>query len=257
MHPILFKVGPFTVTTWGVFVLTGILLAVYYAAREAEKAGFRRDDLYDLAFFSVLAGIVGARLFYVLTHWSEFAADPVEILRIWHGGMVFYGGFLLGVPAALAFVYRRKLPPSRVADWIAPGIPLAIAIGRWGCFFNGCCFGKPTELPWGVIFPDGAAGAQFPGVHLHPTQIYESIGQVLVFLFLLYLKRQRHLAPGTLFWTMAFLSPLVRFFDDFFRYYEPSQYLFGGLLTLSQGISLAISLVALLALFRLWGGKTS
>ncbi len=256
MHPVLFKVGPFTVTTWGVFVLAGILLAVFYTAREAEKAGFRREDIYDLAFFAVLAGLVGARLFYVATHWQEFAPDPLEILRVWHGGMVFYGGFLLGVPAALLFVHRRRLPLAQVADWVAPGIPLAIAIGRWGCFFNGCCYGKPTHLPWGVVFPDGAAGAQFPGVHLHPTQIYESIGQFLVFLFLWFLKR-RHpdLPAGSLFWIMAFLSPLVRFLDDFFRYYEPSQYL--GFLTLSQVISLTLSLAALLALFRLWGGRGS
>jgi len=255
MHPILFRIGSLTITTWGVFVLTGFIIGTLYVAREAKKAGYNTDMVYDLAFFVLLASLIGARLSYVFTHWQEFAQDPLEILRIWHGGMVFYGGVLLAVPVAYYYVKKHKLNPGPVADWIAPAFSIGIAIGRWGCFFNGCCFGKACSLPWCVVFPPiSAAGHTFPGIKIHPTQLYESFGEFLLFLFLIYLKKFK-LPRGFIFWTFAFFAALIRFVDDFFRYYEPDQFVMG--MPIPQLISIIIMAVSAIAVLKLWISRSS
>ena len=250
MYPILLRVGPLEIRTWGLFVMLGFIAGAYWAAREAKRSGNDPSFIYDLTFYTILASIIGSRIFFVIEKWNEiFRQNPLKALAVWEGGLIFFGGVIFAIPTAIHFVKKTGMNPWKVGDWIAPGFALGIAIGRIGCFFNGCCFGKPTALPWGVIFrPESAAGSTFPGTPLHPTQLYESIGELLVFFILLSLRKRKK-RDGFLILTFAFFGSLVRFIDDFFRYYEPDAYILGPL-TFNQLISIAIILLAILLMAR-------
>jgi len=250
VYPILVRIGPLEIRTWGLFVMLGFIAGAYWAAREARRSGQSPSFIYDLTFYIILASIIGSRIFFVIEKWGEiFSRNPLKALAVWEGGLIFFGGVILAIPTAIYFIRKKGLNTWKVGDWIAPGFALGIAIGRIGCFFNGCCFGKPTDLPWGVIFsPESAAGAQFPGIPIHPTQLYESIGELIVFFVLLYLRGKKH-REGFLLLTFAVLGSLVRFIDDFFRYYEPGAYVLGPL-TFNQLISVAIALTAVFLMAR-------
>lgn len=215
MHPVLLKIGSLKVYSYGVFVAIGFLAALWVAGREIERKGLSRDAFYDMGFWAVLFAIAGSRLFHVLVYWEFYRANPAEILKLWNGGLVFYGGFLGAVAVCAVFLRRHRMPFLPVADASALGIPLGLAFGRIGCTAAGCCFGKPTILPWGIVFSDPASLAPL-GVRLHPTQIYESFAGFTIF-GLLYATRNRFETPGMLFWTMLILYGVVRSFLEIFR----------------------------------------
>ena len=169
MMPELFRIGPIPVHTYGLMWMVGIWLAVWRALRVARRYGVDPDDVFDLAFWAILVGVIGGRLGYVLIFWRSYAEDPLAILRVWEGGMSYFGGFGLAILAAWWFVRRRRLDAWRIADLAAPSIALGYAIARIGCFGAGCCYGAPTDLPWGVLFP----GHSHP---VHPTQLYSTNG---------------------------------------------------------------------------------
>lgn len=179
MHKIAFEL-PFwgghnlTIHWYGILVATGFIVGLWTASRRAARAGLSAQAIMDLGPCLLIGALVGARALYVASYWREqFAAGPWwEMFMIHHGGLVFYGGL---VGASLSFIiYARwkKLPLWKTADLLAPGIALGQAIGRLGCLLNGCCYGKPTSLPWAIRFPPGHETA---GVAVHPTQIYESL----------------------------------------------------------------------------------
>ncbi len=250
MYPIIAKIGPLEIRSWGLFVMVGFIVGGLIAAKEAKKQGYKPDFIYDLTFYVIIASIIGARIFFVIEKWDEFfKINPLKIFAVWEGGLIFFGGVLLAVPVAIFYIKRKGLSVWKVGDWIAPGFAIGISIGRIGCFFNGCCFGKPTSLPWGVIFsPESAAGSIFPNVPLHPTQLYESVGDFLVFLILTRLKKTKPF-DGFLLLVFAILASLVRFIDDFFRFYEHHAYILGPL-TFNQVISLAIIGLSAILLLR-------
>ena len=215
MHPILVKIGSLKVYSYGVFVAVGFLAAIRVAGQEIDRKGFDREIFYDLAFWLVVAAILGARLFHVLVYWPYYAANPSEIYRIWNGGLVFYGGLLAALAAGLVFVRRRGLPFLSLADAAALGIPLGLAFGRIGCTLAGCCYGKPTAVPWGIVFSDPASLAPLH-VPLHPTQVYESLAGFAIF-GILAATRDRFVTPGMRFWTMLILYGAARSFLEIFR----------------------------------------
>ncbi len=221
MMPELIHIGPFTVYTYGFMWMVGIGLALWRAARVAPRYGVRPDDLFDLTFVMVLLGILGGRVAFVITQWSLYADDPLKAFRIWEGGMSYFGGFGLAILAGLWMVRRRRLPAWQIADLAAPSVALGYAIARVGCFGAGCCYGAPTDLPWGVLFP----GHSEP---CHPTQLYSTAMNLIIFAVLLGLeKRPRH--QGQLFGWFLALHGGYRFINEFFRAGATSVIAFAGL----------------------------
>jgi len=208
------------------------------------------DKILDFSLVAMVAAIIGSRAFYVLSHLSEYRANYWSMLAVWEGGLTFYGGVLLAVPAAIIFMRRRKLPLWPLADLVAPAFALGVGFGRLGCFLNGCCFGKPSSLPWAMRFPvNSAAGAM--NCALQPTQLYESLFGFALFALLMYLVRKKFF-PGFLFCLFIATYSVWRFFLDFFRYYEASQFTVLGL-TNNQWVSiflLAGSAVTAVVLYK-------
>jgi phosphatidylglycerol:prolipoprotein diacylglycerol transferase len=243
MHPVLLQVGNLKIYSYGVFVAVGFLAAIWVAGREIARQGIDREKFYDMGFWVVLSAIAGARLFHVLVYWPQYAANPVEILKLWNGGLVFYGGFLAAVAACLLYLRRNRIPFLPVADASAIGIPLGLAFGRLGCTMAGCCFGKPSTLPWAVTFSDPASLAPLH-VPLHPTQIYESLAGFAIF-GILYAARDRFRTPGVRFWTMLILYGVARSFLEIFRD-DPRGFL--GPLSESQVVSAVLIVYAVASL---------
>src|SRR4030043_1413495 len=191
MHPILFRFGPLTIHTYGLLVAVGFLIGLGFAVRQARKEGTPADKIIDLGFYILLSAIIGLRLFFILINASHYIKNPLDIFKIWEGGLVFYGGVLLAVPTAIWYVKKNGLGIWRTADVFAPSIAIGHALGRLGCFFAGCCYGKTAEaLPWAVRFTYSESLAQI-GIPLHPTQLYESAGEFINFLILIALRKNK------------------------------------------------------------------
>lgn len=137
MHPILLRIGEFTLHTYGVLLAVGFFLAILVALREARRVGIDPNVIMDLAFYTLLAALVGSRVFYVLTTWEEFRDNPIDMVRFWRGGLVFYGGLIFAFLIGVWYVRKHHLNFTMLADLVAPSIPLGHAIGRLGCFSAG------------------------------------------------------------------------------------------------------------------------
>lgn len=209
MYPTLFSYGPLVIHSYGVLVAIGVLIAVYLLRQNAERVGVQPNFVVDLALFVVLVGFLGARLFYVALYWDYFRAAPLEMIQIWKGGLVWYGGFAGGWIGFYLFTRFKHLPFMVLLDLFVPAVALAQGFGRIGCFLNGCCFGIKTNVPWAVHVP-------FSDHPIHPTQLYESAFCFLLagFLFLLW---RRRLATGFVSFMYFLLYPTGRFFLEFLR----------------------------------------
>jgi len=236
MHPILLKIGPLTVYSYGVMVALGFGLAAYLAARRAASFGMRSEDVLDLVIYLVIGGIAGARLLYVALNAGYFARHPGEVCSITQGGLAFHGGLAADIAVAVFYARARKIPFWNIADLLAPYLALGQAIGRIGCFLNGCCYGiEARRLPWGVAFPGS-------GVPRHPTQLYASF--ILLLLFLVLRERQdRRRFGGEVFIAYCGLYAFQRFFVEFLRGDTP-RILFG--MNLPQVLSLGMFAVSVL-----------
>lgn len=183
------------ITWYGVLVVAGMAAAALLAVREEKRLGLPRDTFIDLALLLIPCGILGARLYYVLFTWREYASDPLSILYIWNGGLAVYGGIIAGLLVVLLFARRRKLPAPTLLDCIAPGLALAQGIGRWGNFFNGEAYGLPITDPRFRFFPVGVPiGGEW---HL-AAFFYESAADILIFLWLWLRRKKRTRAGDTL-----------------------------------------------------------
>jgi phosphatidylglycerol:prolipoprotein diacylglycerol transferase len=257
MYPELFRIGNFPVNTYGVLLAFSFLAALFVASRLGARDGLPRERVYDLGLWMLLAALVGSK---VLLLWAMpgYRDDPWSLVSLdfLRSGGVFYGGFIGAVVTGYVLVRRYGLPWWKTADAFAPGIALGQAIGRQGCFAAGCCWGEPTTLPWGVRFTELAhelTGVP-AGVHLHPTQLYESFAALGIFLFLIWLHR-RKLFSGQVILFYAVLYSAARFVIEFFRA-DPRGDI-AGLTTLtslstSQLISLIVGVGALLVLILRW-----
>ena len=253
MHPELFKIGPLTVHTYGVLVAAGFLLGVYLAVRQAKKEGIPPNKIVDLGFYILLSALVGSRLFYVMINAGHYIKNPLDIFKVWEGGLVFYGGILFTVPTVLWYVKKNALSVWSTADLFAPSLAIGHAIGRIGCFYSGCCYGKPADgLPWAVTFTDPQCLALI-GVPLHPTQLYESIGEFTIFLVLITLRKRKSF-NGQLFVTYVILYSVLRFIVEFFRG-DVARGFFTPQISFSQGVSVLMFLTAVAGFIVLRRGK--
>lgn len=234
MRPELLKIGSFTLYTYGFMWMVGIWLAVWRALRLAPRYQVQPDDVLDIAFWSVALGIVGGRLTYVGMHWSQHAPDPLSILRVWEGGMSYFGGFGLAIATAIYIIRRRRIPIWQLGDLAAPSLALGYAIARIGCFGAGCCYGAPTSLPWGIQFP----GLDTP---VHPTQLYATGMNLLIFGVLSGWAAHRRF-EGQLFAAFLTLHGLYRFINEFFRAGATSRYAIDSTLTFGHLVALMVIL---------------
>lgn len=235
MHPVLFKIGPLAIYSYGIMVALGFIVAIYLAKQRAKEDGIDPDRVIDLGVYTLISGVIGSRLLYVLLNIREYLASPLEILMLHHGGMVFYGGLILAVAAGTLFLRKRQIPIFEMGDTIIPYVALGQAIGRIGCLLNGCCYGKVTNLPWGIYLP----GHPLP---LHPTQVYFSLNSLALFLILGFI-REKKVYTGQIFLSYFLLYTLTRFFIEFLR--GDTLTVVFGKFSVSQLISVIILVISL------------
>jgi phosphatidylglycerol:prolipoprotein diacylglycerol transferase len=257
MYPELFHIGSFPINTYGVFLALAFLCAILITVKLAARDGLPREKIYDLCLWMLLSSLIGSKILMLFTE-PEYRDHPSQLISLdfLRSGGVFYGGLIGAVLTGYFLMRRYNLPWWKTADACAPGIAIGNFFGRQGCFAAGCCWGKPTTLPWGVKFTE--LGHEVTGVptdaYLHPTQLYESFAMLLVFFFLLWLHKHRRFSGQViLFYTL--LYSVIRFGIEFLRD-DPRGDVFGlttltGLST-SQIISIVVGAGALLLLIARW-----
>ncbi|HJM82896.1 MAG TPA: prolipoprotein diacylglyceryl transferase [Nitrospinota bacterium] len=242
MLPELFSVGPLTLHTYGLMVASGFILGIWLIARLGGKEGISQDIVYDTAFWTIIAAIIGARSVFALTEYQFFLNHPLEFFKIWRGGMVFYGGFLGAVVAVYICSKVYKFDLFLLGDIIAPGAALGHAVGRLGCFAAGCCYGIETSVPWAVIFTKINSMAP-TGIPLHPTQVYDSINEFSIFIILIVMQRYKTF-KGQIWWAWVGMYAIGRFIVENYRG-DPRGVYFDGLLSTSQIIGIMALLIAI------------
>ena len=195
MFPVLFHVGSFVVHSYGIMLMAAFLVALgraYSVAKRQRDPDLPPDSVLDVGIWMIVVGVVGARLLFVAVDWSEYAHAPDfpgNIFKVWQGGLSFHGGLGGGIGAMVVYCLVKRLSILKMADLFTPSVMIAYAIGRIGCFLNGCCYGAPTSMPWGVrFFDDGTGHLTVPS---QPTQLYSTVLATVFFLGLVYVERHR------------------------------------------------------------------
>ncbi|UCF30101.1 MAG: prolipoprotein diacylglyceryl transferase [bacterium] len=217
MLPELFQIGGFTLHTYGVLVALGILAGVALSEHLNRRQGGEPGRFVDISFILVLSGLIGARLFFVLVNLDYYLDDPVEIFMVWQGGLVFFGGLVGGLLGLLAAIRLYRLPLWHTMDIAAPGLALGHTLGRLGCFSAGCCYGRPTGLPWAVTFTDPRCLAtDVLDTPVHPTQLYSAVFLAVLVIFLVW-RSGRKRFPGEVAALYVGLYSSFRFGVEFYR----------------------------------------
>lgn len=253
MHPILFEIGGFPVYTYGVLLAAAYLLGLQFALVRAKARGLDGNRVMDLGIWIIISALIGAKLLLLVVDFDTFRRDPGELLTLMRSGGVFYGGLIAAVAVAIWYMRRHGMPLWSVSDAFAPGIALGHVVGRLGCFFAGCCYGRPTGVPWAVTFSNEYA-AQNVGTPLnlaiHPTQLYEAGAELVILGALLLLERRGGSFPGRTFWSYMLMYGITRFVIEFYRG-DPRGMV--GMLSTSQFVSVLLvplSIVMLIVLAR-------
>src|SRR6476660_2261080 len=251
MYPRLFELGPVTVYTYGGLLAAAYLLGLQLARVRASARGLDANRILDLGIYIIIAALLGAKLLLLVTDFDAFRANPRELLTLARSGGVFYGGLILAVVVALLYIRRIGLPLWTTCDVFAPGIALGHVVGRFGCFFAGCCYGKPTTVPWAITFTSPFAAANVGttlNVPLHPTQLYEAGAEALILIALLATESRGRRFPGRTFWLYMLMYAISRFIIEFYRG-DPRGTVF--MFSTSQFISLVLAPLAIVMLVHL------
>ena len=239
MYPVLIRLGTLEIHTYGVLVAAGFLAGILTAQRRARRAGLAPERISDLGVWLILSAMLGAKLFHIIFFWNDFIegwrATGLASLR---AGFVFYGGFLGAALGLMAYARLHKLPVWQLADVLAPSVALGHAFGRLGCFFEGCCYGKVCTLPWAIHLP-GHAGA------LHPTQLYEAAGNLVIFAGLSAFYRHKRF-DSQICWLYVLSYGALRFLVEFFRGDYEVYYL--GIFTIAHIMAGGLMIVAVAGL---------
>jgi prolipoprotein diacylglyceryl transferase len=249
------NLGPLRLNAYGMMIALGVIAAVWLAGRRVEKRGIgTREDMSSIAMVAVPIGIVGARLYHVITDWSKFSNDKFAIIKIWQGGLGIWGGILFGVVSGLFVARRRGMPIAATLTCIAPALPLAQSIGRWGNWFNQELFGRPTTLPWALRVSDTTAmsAGYKAGTTFHPTFLYESLACALLFIGLLALDKRVPMRDGRLFAVYTAGYTAFRFFIEGLRV-DPA-HLIGGM-RLNQWVALIVFFVSVAVIVAMRGAS--
>ena len=253
MYPELFKIGPVAIRSYGLMLAISVLLGVFYVYKMAKRKGYDFDRLFSLAYILVFGGIIGARLAYVLFHIPDFEGhwldtiNPFGTDQIGIAGLNLYGGIILAVLLAYLYMLWRKLPILQTLDVFAPTVGLGLVFTRIGCFLNGCCYGTPCNLPWGVHFPEGSIPYYtFGNTAIHPSQLYSSLYGLIIFLFLHWRLKHKQF-DGQVVGLLFMVEAVFRYAIEFVRYYENAMHIhfFGMQPTYNHLIAIAQFLLGL------------
>ncbi|HIK28441.1 MAG: prolipoprotein diacylglyceryl transferase [Oscillatoriaceae bacterium SKW80] len=252
--PIIFQLGPLTVRWYGLLIASAVVIGVILSQYLAKRRHLNPEIISDLAIWLILAAIPGARIYYVLFQWPQYAQNPADIIAIWKGGIAIHGAILGGIAATLIFARLQKTSFWQLADLVAPSLILGQAIGRWGNFFNSEAFGAPTNLPWKLFIPKNMRPQGYENFeYFHPTFLYESLWNLAVFgllitLFFRDLKGKLRLKAGTLFLTYMVAYSSGRLWIEGLR----TDSLMLGSLRIAQIVSLAGIILGLAGLAWLY-----
>jgi len=240
VFPRLIRIGSFYLPTYGVILAIAYLVGIWMLRRKARAEGLPEQKIFDFSLYVLASAILGAKLLLVIVEWRHYMRSPGDFIEVLRSGGVFYGGLIAATTVGIWYMRKHRLPAWKIADMGAPSIALGEAIGRWGCFAAGCCYGKPTEGPFGVTFRDPfaheAVGTPL-NVALHPTQIYLSVNAFLIFLILQWAYRRRTF-DGEVFWLYVLLYAITRGILETFRGDSVRGFLIPGVLSTSQFIGL-------------------
>jgi phosphatidylglycerol:prolipoprotein diacylglycerol transferase len=254
MFPDLLTIGTFTIHTYGMCIALGALLGILLISYDAKKQNFDQQQILDLAFYLLIAAIIGSRVFYILLNPHYYRQHPFEMVMIWRGGLVFYGGFLFAFATCFIYLKRRHLPFLKTCDLLAPGLALGEVFGRIGCFFAGCCYGNAAKLPWSVVFNHPHSLAKV-GIPLHPTQLYASLKSLIVFIILISFRKYQR-GDGQIIWLYTLLYAIGRLIIEPFRGDERGLLILGSI-TLTQAIALLLIPLALVMVVYLGRRQTA
>lgn len=253
MHPVLFRfpeawpfIGGLALHTYGLMIALGFLLGMLYVKMESERTGLDPQKTLDLFFWVMVGGILGARVFYIINSVDHFWSDPLVFFKVWEGGLVFQGGVIGALIVAIIFIRKNQMPFFKTTDVFAPPLALGHALGRIGCFFAGCCFGKqcdPDEFPFAVIFPHNHETVAPPGIPLYPTQLMESLGEFLLFFFLLFYRKKKPF-DGAVFLIYLIVYSVLRSIMEVLRGDVIRGFVIEPYLSVAQLISLLTIIVA-------------
>lgn len=244
------EIGPLTIYWYGVIIATGAAIGLWLAMKEAERLGWNKDLLIDFLIYAVPIAIIFARIYYVTFEWERYSDGPLwKVIAIWEGGIAIHGAVIGGVVTAIVFSRVRKIPFWQLADIVAPSLILGQAIGRWGNFMNQEAHGGP--IPEGSvlydILPDFILQQMtIDGVTYQPTFLYESLWNILIFVLLIYMRRQWNPIRGEIFLTYAIMYSIGRFFIEGMR--TDSLYVVGDLRT-AQLVSILTIIIGLILIF--------
>lgn len=250
MLPVLLKIGPFPIHSYGLLIAIGFLSAVWVMNRLAIRSGLNAQVIGDLAFRALISGFIGGRILFVITRWDYFSDNLLAIFKVWEGGFVFYGGVILAFFVSYHYLRKHRQNIWLSADVAMMGLTLAHAFGRLGCFAAGCCYGKPTDVAWGIRFFSPLVDSDFRGIPLHPTQLYESFSMFVLFAGLwIIFKRRVFDGQAALTYFMAY--PIIRSIVEIYRGDSIRGFVVEGILSTSQFISILVFLAALsVAIYR-------
>ena len=230
MNPVAFTIFGIDVMWYGVLISAGVLAGIFVALKEAERTGFKEDDLIDFLLYAIPAGIVGARIYYVIFSWDYYRQNLSQIINIRNGGLAIHGGIIAGVITGILFCKKRRINVLELLDLVMPSLALGQSIGRWGNFINQEAHGGPTDLPWGILVD---------GRKVHPTFLYESIMNILIFIFLVWFRKHKKASHGQILGLYLILYSAGRFLIEGLR---TDSLMFAGM-RIAQLISLASILI--------------
>ena len=235
MDPVAFRIFGIEIMWYGVFISLGVLLGIIIALRECRRTGFKEDNLLDFLLVAIPIAIVGARAYYVIFSWDFYSQNLFEIINIRHGGLAIHGALIAGVIVGILFCKKRKINVLELLDIVIPSVILGQAIGRWGNYVNQEAYGGPTNLPWGIIVN---------GQKVHPTFLYESVMNIIVFIFLLWFRKNKKTTHGQVFALYMILYSVVRFFVEGLRT--------DSLMFMGMRVAQLISILSIIAGIGLW-----
>jgi phosphatidylglycerol---prolipoprotein diacylglyceryl transferase len=233
MHPVLFSLFGLEIKTYGVIAAVAFLTGIYLSAKLGEREGIKKDSMLDLGLIIIICSLAGARLLYIMIAWKYYLKNPLDMFKVWEGGLVYFGGFLLSVGGVFWWLKRHKLPFLKVTDILVPFTALGHAIARVGCYFSGCCYGRPDVH--GVVFPclqDNIARV--------PVQIYESAANFFNFLVLILFYRFAKRKEGDVFYLYLLNYGVIRMIMEMFFRGDPER---GTVFFLSTSAFISVFLI--------------
>jgi phosphatidylglycerol:prolipoprotein diacylglycerol transferase len=247
VHPTLLelRLGSWTLPlhSYGLMIAIGFLFGISVVKKLSVRNSMDPEKIADLSFWLLLTGFLGARALFIITRIDYFLSNPLEMVKVWEGGLVFFGGLITATAYAFWFFRKHRLNVWKMIDVLSPGVVVAHAFGRIGCLAAGCCYGRPTGQPWGIRLESELVEASLRGIPLHPTQIYESSALFILFAGLMYVSKNKRF-DGQVGLTYFMLYPIIRSIIEVFRGDTVRGFVIDGWLSTSQFISILVFIAA-------------